>query len=100
MSYSLTNSPATSLQECLTLAGEISQHQEANHSFTQLQSQLATDNPQAAELLELAWNEVLAARRSAAFWERRCGAEREMTDQMAASHVQLQQNYLRLMQEQ
>jgi hypothetical protein len=92
--------PKSALKECLTLASEVSQHCHASRGFAELQNQLAADNPQAAELLELAWNEVLAARRSAAFWEQLCDVERDMTEQMAANHLRLQQNYLRLMQEQ
>ncbi|HEY9697472.1 MAG TPA: hypothetical protein V6D10_09420 [Trichocoleus sp.] len=87
-------------QACLSLAADLSRHAEAKQAFSKLHNELATDHPFAAQMLELAWNEVLAAKRSAGFWERISNAERQMTEQMAASHVQLQQNYLRLIQEQ
>ena len=87
-------------QACLSLASDLSRHAEAKQAFTELHSQLAIDNPLAAQMLELAWNEILSAKRSATFWEQISNVERHMTEQMAASHVQLQQNYLRLVQEQ
>jgi hypothetical protein len=100
MSSSQFASPVRSLQDCLELADDITQHSEANRAFQELQGNLAVENPLAAELLGLIWKEMLAARRSALFWERSCDIEREMTEQMATSHLQLKQNYLRLMQEQ
>jgi len=82
------------------LAQELTHHDQANQSFEMLRSQLALDNPEAALLLSQVWKELISARRSAAFWQQICDVERDLTEKMTASHVQLQQNYLRLMQEQ
>jgi hypothetical protein len=51
-------------------------------------------------MIDMLWGELLRARRSAQFWQKTCDVERELTERMAASHFQLQQNYLRLVQEQ
>lgn len=90
----------STLQNCLELAQELTQHEQANQSFEALRSQLEFDNPEAAVLLSQVWKELISARRSAAFWQQICDVERDLTEKMTASHVQLQQNYLRLMQEQ
>lgn len=95
-----SHSVGTALRECLSLAGHVTQHDEANQVFETVQATLKKDNPEAAEVMSLLWNEVLSAHRSAAFWEQLCNVERELTERMAANHFQLQQNYLRLMQEQ
>ena len=86
-------------QACLALAPDVTRHAEAHQLFANLQSDLAIENPLAAELLALAWKDIIAARRSAAFWEQISDVERDMSEQMVATHANLQQNYLRLMQE-
>jgi hypothetical protein len=87
------------LRDCLTLLNK-EHYTEANQAFRGLQDQLAMDNPVAARLVELLWTELLAAQRSTVIWQQICDAERGLTEQITASHFQLQQNYLRLMQEQ
>lgn len=104
MTQSVPGNPIVHLQECLSLINELSCYTEANQAFTRLNDQIATDHPIAAEMLKLLWVEMLSARRSASFWEQLSDIERQfteqMTEQMTASHAQLQQNYLRLVQEQ
>lgn len=90
----------STLQNCLELAQELAQHDRANQSFEALRSQLEFNNPEAALLLSQVWKELISARRSEAFWQQICNVERDLTEKMTASHVQLQQNYLRLIQEQ
>lgn len=86
---------------CLELAHQIEAHDEATQQFQALRDQLAcADQTQTQELLDALWGELLRARRSATFWQKTCDVERELTERMAASHFQLQQNYLRLVQEQ
>lgn len=87
------------LQDCLSLAQDPALHQAANEAFTQLRQTLEAD-ADVTEVLEALWSEVLSARRSAAFWQQLSNVEKEMSDRLAQNHVQLQQNYLRLMQEQ
>ncbi|MBW4521144.1 MAG: hypothetical protein KME16_15780 [Scytolyngbya sp. HA4215-MV1] len=87
------------LQACLLLAQNPSTQQDARQSFTELKADLdASSN--LSEMLDMLWCELLAARRSAAFWQEISDLEKQMTQQMTQNHIQLQQNYLRLMQEQ
>ncbi|GAB4373782.1 MAG: hypothetical protein Kow00121_17450 [Elainellaceae cyanobacterium] len=100
MAQTATTDPIVSIQECLSLASDLSRYTEADQAFSRLKAGLAADHPIAAEMLSLLWGEVLSARRSADFWEQLSNIERQFTEQMAASHAQLQQNYLRLLEEQ
>lgn len=93
-------SPFAQLQACVATAHDLSQHPEATEAFEALRDQVALSNPQMAQMLELLWNEMLAARRSSTFWQEICDVEKELSERIAANHVQLRQNYLRLMQEQ
>jgi ribosomal protein L17 len=96
----LSQDTIAQLKDCLALTLEITKHAEAKERFAVLKAQVAAENPLAAELLELTWHDLIAARRSAAFWEQLSDAEKNLTDQVGASYANLQQNYLRLMQEQ
>lgn len=100
MTQTVAANPIVHLQECLLLVNELSSYAEANRAFIQLNEQFAVDQPVAAEMLRLLWAEMLSARRSASFWEQISDIERQFTEEMTASHVQLQQNYLRLVEEQ
>lgn len=91
---------AAQLRACVERARDISDGAKATVEFTQLCDRLGTENPQAAELLEILWNEFVAANRSATFWQQISDVEKELSEQMAQTNVQLKQNYLRLMQEQ
>lgn len=87
------------LQACLSLSKDPTAHTEANDRFRDLLDHLA-ENEATAEALGVLWRELLAARRSAAFWQQLSDVEKELSDRLAETHVQLQQNYLRLVQEQ
>jgi len=100
MKQSLSQNQVAQLQECVSLAQELAHHAKANQSFAELRDRVAADNPVSAELLELLWNEVLAARRSATFWREMSDVEKQLSERIAQSHLQLRQNYERLMQEQ
>jgi hypothetical protein len=67
--------------------------------MAQLLSDLAVDAV-AADVIDALWQELLTARRSTAFWEQISDAEKEMGDRLTQDNIRLQQNYLRLMQEQ
>ncbi|MGQ9871881.1 hypothetical protein [Leptodesmis sp.] len=99
MNHSLSQHQINLLQDCLALALNPKTQAEADRQFLDLQDSL---NPDAmtAEVLQKLWAEVLAARRSAAFWEHLSDAEKAMSDGLADDHLRLQQNYLRLIQEQ
>lgn len=87
------------LRQCISLAQELANHPQANQAFEQLQNSVATENPQAADLMELLWQEVIAARRSAEFWHEMSNVEKDLSNRMMENMTQLRQNYLRLMQE-
>ncbi|EKQ70897.1 formylmethanofuran dehydrogenase, subunit B [Leptolyngbyaceae cyanobacterium JSC-12] len=99
MSYSLTQTQSEILQECLEMAQDLALHPDAERRFLDLEETLP-DDPPTVEVLETLWREVLAARRSALYWQQVSDVERSLTEKLADNHFQLQQNYLRLMQEQ
>lgn len=88
------------LQACLLLTQNTANHEEAEEQYRQLRDRLIADHAELASILDLMWKELLASRRSAFFWEEMCNVEQRLTERMAESHVQLRQNYLRLVQEQ
>lgn len=99
MTQALSQLPLLQLQECLSLAQDVSTHAEAAQQYVQLRGRLSQEST-SVELLDLIWKELLTARRSAAFWQEISEVEKHMTERLAQEHFQLQQNYLRLMQEQ
>ncbi|MBD2311839.1 hypothetical protein H6G20_09230 [Desertifilum sp. FACHB-1129] len=100
MTQSVSRSYVTQLQECIALAREVSKQPQANQAFAALRDKVAQENPDHARLLELLWGEFIAASRSSQFWRQISDVEKELSERMAENHVQLRQNYLRLMQEQ
>ncbi|MBW4647846.1 MAG: hypothetical protein KME06_03980 [Kastovskya adunca ATA6-11-RM4] len=100
MTQSSSQNLLTELKTCLSLVQDMENHKEAKQAFEQLHNTLNAENPQAAELTDLLWQEVIAARRAAAFWHQISDVEKEMADSMLEKLIQLRQNYLRLMQEQ
>lgn len=99
MNYSLTQNQIARLQECFTLAQDPLQQEQATAQFHQFLAELAPE-ASATDLTEHLWKEIIAARRSAAFWHQISDVEKTMSDRLAQQHFQLKQNHLRLMQEQ
>jgi hypothetical protein len=99
MPHSLTEKQSALLHECLAMAQDVKQHADAERHFLDLEESLAADAGQ-SEVLTRLWKEILAARRSEAFWERMNHAEQTLSDRLTESHIQLKQNYLRLVEEQ
>ncbi len=99
MTHSLSAHQIDLLKDCFALASNPKSHPEADRQFLDLQGSLNTDAA-TLEVLQKLWQEVLAARRSAAFWEQLSDVEKAMSDGLANDHLRLQQNYLRLVQEQ
>ncbi|WP_448562261.1 hypothetical protein [Trichothermofontia sp.] len=93
-------SPAEALQTCLSLAADLEQRAAAEVAFEQLRDCVSGDREAASELMNLLWKELLAARHSASFWRKVADVEKEISERLAASHAQLQQNHIRLIQEQ
>jgi hypothetical protein len=94
-----------SLQTCLALTHSLETQDQAKDQFSQWRdrwwgAETATDPATTQAALDLLWEELVRARRSALICQYKLEMERGMTDRMAESHIQLQQNYLRLMQEQ
>lgn len=80
------------------MAKDPTRHADAKRKFLDLEETF-TGEGVPVELIETLWKEVLAARRAEAFWHQISDVERTMTERITDDHVQLQQNYLRLMQE-
>lgn len=99
MTDSLTQNQLAQLKECFSLAQNPAQQEAARQTMAQLLSEIALDAT-AAEVIDTLWRELLTARRSTAFWEQISDAEKEMGDRLTQDNIRLQQNYLRLMQEQ
>ena len=100
LKQSLLENSTSQLKQCLSLAQEVSRHEQASEEFERLRDRVMAECPQSVELIDLLWNEVLAARRSSTFWREMCDVEKQLSERIAQSHSQLKQNYLRLMQEQ
>ena len=92
--------PTEQLQACLSLAHDVSTHGDAQDRYARLRDRLIEGDSDMATVMDLMWKEILSSRRSAFFWEEMCNVEQKLTERMAESHMQLQQNYLRLVQEQ
>ncbi len=88
------------LQSAINLAQQVQQHPEAHQAFQEVLGELKTQDPVAAVLLEQLWREYIGTKRSSVFWEQLSEVEKNLSDRMSESHIQLKQNYLRLMQEQ
>lgn len=88
------------LQEAMQLAQTVDTHTQANALFDRLHRDLEAENPAYAELLQTVWKDYMSAQRSAAFWQELCQVEKHLSERLTESHIQLKQNYLRLMQEQ
>ena len=88
------------LQAAINLAQQVQQHPEAHQAFQEVLAELKAESPLAADLLEQLWREYIGTKRSSVFWEQLSEVEKNLSDRMSESHIQLKQNYLRLMQEQ
>jgi len=97
---SLSTDLSTRLQDAIELAQQVQQHPEANQAFQEVLGDLSSQNPVAADLMAQLWKEYISSQRSSLFWEQLSEVEKNLSDRMSASHIQLKQNYLRLMQEQ
>ncbi|MEM7771159.1 MAG: hypothetical protein AAGA75_25965 [Cyanobacteria bacterium P01_E01_bin.6] len=88
------------MQSCLAAAAEVKTHSEAEECYVQLRDRLVDKDSDVAVVMDLMWKELLSGRRSACFWEGMCDAEQKLNESLAENHIQLRQNYMRLMQEQ
>lgn len=88
------------LQTVIELAEVVERHPDAQAAFQVLLQQVQAECPDTAMLLEQLWQAYISTRRSAVFWKQMSQVEKRLSDRIAESHVQLKQNYLRLVQEQ
>ena len=88
------------LDGAIALAKESGNYRQATTQFEALLAQLDSDHSAIVPLLNTLWKEYLSARRSAAFWQSMSDAEKDLSDKMSESNIQLKQNYMRLIQEQ
>ncbi|NEP16361.1 MAG: hypothetical protein F6J97_05575 [Leptolyngbya sp. SIO4C1] len=100
MTNSTSNAYKIALKSAIALTQDLKTHPDANEHFEELYQELANENEQMADLLKLLWDDYIAAQRSAAFWQGMSDAEKGLADQVTQSNLQLQRNYMRLMQEQ
>lgn len=90
----------------VTLSGAIAlaqcgkSYDQAAEQFAAVVAQVESDSPEAAKLLQQLWKEYISVQRSAVFYEGLSNAEAGLSEKMAESNIQLQQNYMRLIQEQ
>jgi len=89
-----------SLRDAMGLAEDVNQQPQAHEAFDAIYGDLEAINPDLAEMIQVLWKEYVAAERSASFWKELCQVEKHLSERIAESHLQLKQNYLRLMQEQ
>ncbi|MEL6161759.1 MAG: hypothetical protein AAGJ95_11045 [Cyanobacteria bacterium J06554_11] len=95
-----SNLLAVTLSGAIALAKEGKQYTQATAQFEALLTQIQAESPVTAPLLKQLWEEFMSAQRSAAFWQTLSDAEKELSDKMSESNIQLKQNYMRLVQEQ
>ena len=84
----------------LTIAqsSETETQQRAHEVFGALRDQLDVDNPELVEMIQILWREVVSARRSASFWQELCQVEKHLSERISENHLQLKQDYQRLIQ--
>jgi hypothetical protein len=88
------------LQTAIDLAQTVDGHTQAQTAFQELLADVQNQNALAASLLQRLWDEYISTQRSSLFWEQLSTVEKQLSDQLTESHLQLKQNYLRLIQEQ
>ena len=90
----------TALAGAIALTKNAQNLDAANEQFTAVLNQVKVDSPEVAPLLQLLWSEYTSAQRSSTFYESLSDAEKGLSDKMSESNIQLQRNYMRLVQEQ
>ena len=100
MNKPLTQSPVKALESAIDLAQDSDSNDKAHAAFNEVLAMLQSQDPQAAVMLQMLWREYVTTQRSVTFWQELCQVEKHLSERITESHVQLRQNYLRLMQEQ
>lgn len=90
---------AVTLEGAIALAKD-NNYPQATSQFEALTAQIELAQPEITPLLKMLWEEYLSAQRSATFWQSLSDAEKDLSEKMSESNIQLKQNYMRLIQEQ
>lgn len=99
MTTKFSETMVAQLQKCLELAADVKTQELAHQEFAKLRENLPHENPLMLQLLEMLWQDVIKSRRSASFWQHISDAEKGMSGKLIEDMTDMQQNYLRLMQE-
>ena len=83
----------------MKLAQDAETQHQAHAEFNALYEDMSGQNPEMATMLQMLWREYVATQRSAAFWQELCQVEKHLSERITENHLQLRQNYLRLMKE-
>lgn len=100
MNQPLSQSPVEALESAIRLAQDSDSNENAHAAFNEVLETLQVKDPQATAMLQMLWREYVTTQRSVTFWQELCQVEKHLSERITESHVQLRQNYLRLMQEQ
>lgn len=88
------------LEGAIALAKDNNNYPQATTQFEALLTQVESEHSDIAPLLKTLWKEYISAQRSATFWQSLSDAEKDLSEKMSESNIQLKQNYMRLIQEQ
>ncbi|MEM8502385.1 MAG: hypothetical protein AAF716_04455 [Cyanobacteria bacterium P01_D01_bin.1] len=88
------------LEGAIALAKDNNNYPQATAQFEALLTQVESEHSDIAPLLKTLWKEYISAQRSATFWQSLSDAEKDLSEKMSESNIQLKQNYMRLIQEQ
>lgn len=100
MNKPLSESPVKALETAINLAQDGTSHEKAHATFNEVLENVRANDPQSAAMLQMLWREYVTSQRSVNFWQELCQVEKHLSERITESHIQLRQNYLRLMQEQ
>ncbi|MEO0536424.1 MAG: hypothetical protein AAF215_21425 [Cyanobacteria bacterium P01_A01_bin.123] len=100
MDKSATETRMDELQAAIALTRDVASHPQAHDTFSVIKASLDKTDPEATEMLSLLWQELVATRRSVAFWQEISQVEKNLSERITENHIQLKQNYMRLIQEQ
>ncbi|MEM6839636.1 MAG: hypothetical protein AAF609_22705 [Cyanobacteria bacterium P01_C01_bin.120] len=100
MNQPLSQSPVKALELAIKLAHSGDSHEQAHAAFNEALDAVRSHDPQTAAMLQMLWREYVTTQRSATFWQELCQVEKHLSERITESHMQLRQNYQRLMQEQ
>ncbi|MEM0980168.1 MAG: hypothetical protein AAGH78_07820 [Cyanobacteria bacterium P01_H01_bin.58] len=100
MSKIFTQSPTEALAAAMKLAQDVDTQTEAHAAFNELYESVRAENPSMAAMLQMLWREYVASQRSVTFWQELGQVEKHLSERITENHLQLRQNYQRLMQEQ